>query len=82
MSPSRTFNKLNPSKLKTRRPRYRDPREPSPAWQVAVRGSAVWRTCNVCGHRVNDDGKMSQRVERNALLVHKRDHADPAIKVS
>jgi hypothetical protein len=47
-------------------------------------GPAAWRTCNICGHTVNDDGEMSQRKERNALLAHKKGHfdADPAIKVS
>jgi hypothetical protein len=60
------------------KPRYPDPlgpgREWSPEWQVAVSQSSVWRTCNICGYIVNDDGSMSERKQTDALLTHKKKH--------
>jgi predicted nucleic acid-binding Zn ribbon protein len=46
-----------------------------PAWSMSVHGVTAWRSCNVCGYTVNDDGRMSSREERTMLLEHKSQHA-------
>ena len=42
--------------------------------QLSATRASVWRTCNICGHVVNEDDSMTERKQLEALLAHKRTH--------
>jgi len=42
--------------------------------QIPATRASVWRTCNICGHAVNEDHSMTERKQLEALLAHKRTH--------
>ena len=42
--------------------------------QIPATRASVWRTCNICGHVVNEDHSMTDRKQLEALLAHKRSH--------